>query len=527
MDPRSSPGRSDNRVELLPSWLRLLILLRGDVTGPDPATPQALLRFLTWWELHGRAEYPALDAKLDPEAVRIYLAWLESEALEIVQDTPVPLSRFMQGLWLLRQDLREAFDLTLAQGRLGLTQWCLIDGPKEYPERLPVAARKKSFPHPLSTPEPLLPLITLIGFARGEFGIGEDVRMAAASLEAAGIAYEVYSLDSRTHRAEDHRLDAHITDRPKGRVNLLCVTGFDTVDLFLRHPEIFLGRHNIGYWPWELAEWPDDWLEGFSLVDEIWASSRFIQDALSLKSPVPVVYMPMAVSVETAHSLTHAFFGLADDRFQFLYVFDWNSFSARKNPFAAIEAFQRAFPDLSHPVGLVLKTMGLDETSPQGVRLIAMVREDPRVSLLNQTFDRSTLLGLIALCDATLSLHRSEGFGRTLAEAMLLGRPVIATDYSGNIDFCHPDTCALVPASLIPVEPDDYPYSRGQVWADPSIGAAAEAMRKVAAEASYRTAIAAAGQALISRRHDPAVVGARYRQRLAASRQLSPGAGEL
>ena len=518
--PPTAPHANPD-ADLLCGWLRLLMLLRGDVAAPDPADPRAFLTFLTWWELHGRDEYPALDAQLGPDSYQNRRTWLEEEAPGVVQDALLPITRFMYGIWLLRQDVRDEFDLTLPEGRQGLIRWCLTDGPAAYPGRMPLSARWHGGEDLPAAPQALLPLVTLIGFARGEFGIAEDVRMVAASLEAVGVPYEVYPLHASTHRAEDRRLDHRLTDRPVGKINLFCVTGFDTVDLFLRHPEIFAGRRNIGYWPWELAEWPDDWLPAFGLIDEVWASSRFIQDAMSLKSPVPVVYMPMAVSVETEDGLTRASFGLAEERFQFLYVFDWNSFSARKNPFAAIQAFQLAFPDLSHPVGLVLKTMGLDETSPQGARLLVMAREDPRVTLLNQTLDRSTLLSLIALCDATVSLHRSEGFGRTLAEAMLLKRPVIATDYSGNTDFCQPNTCALVPASLIPVGPAEYPHSRGQVWAEPSIAAAAEAMRKVATDASYRAAIVAAGHALVHHRHDPRVVGARYRQRLAASRQLT------
>ena len=502
--------------DLLPSWLRLLFLLRGDVSGRDPGAPHARLCFLTWWELHGREEYPALDARLDHDTFQTRRVWLEGESPDIEQDALLPISRFMQGIWLLRRDLQEAFDLTLPEGRRGFIHWCFTHGPVDYPGRMPLAGRQAVRASPPAAPQSLEPHVTLIGFARGEFGIGEDVRMAAASLEAAGVPYEVYSLKSSVHREKDRRLENRLTDQPKGKVNLFCITGFDTVELFLRHPEIFAGRRNIGYWPWELPEWPEDWRDAFGLVDEIWASSRFIQDAMSLKSPVPVIYMPMAVSVETSPHSTRASFGLAEDRFQFLYIFDWNSFSARKNPFAAIEAFQLAFPDRSQPVGLVLKTMGLDESSPQGTRLMAMIREDPRVTLFNQTFDRTALLSLTALCDATVSLHRSEGFGRTLAEAMLLGRPVIATDYSGNTDFCRPDTSALVPASLIPVGPTDYPHARGQFWAEPSITAAAKALRRVVEDESYRVSIAAAGQAVIRQRHDPHVVGMRYRQRLAA-----------
>ena len=500
--------------DFVPGWLRMLMLLRGDVTGSDPEGPQALLRFLTWWELHGRDEYSALDTMLGSEFASTYLPWLDGPSQEITQDASPPLSRLAQGLWLLRQDLREAFDLSRPEGRLGLARWCLMEGPREYPGRIPLSIKSPVLAKQPPRTQSLLPLVTLVGFARGEFGIGEDVRMAAAAFNAAGVPYEVYPLYSKTHREEDRRLDGRLAELPRGRVNLFCITGFDTVDLFLRQPEIFAGRRNIGYWPWELAEWPDDWLPAFGLVDEIWSSTRFTQDAMSLKSPVPVIYMPMAVVVETVSGLTRASFGLAEDSFHFLYVFDWNSYSARKNPFAVIDAFRLAFPDQRQPVGLVLKTMGLDDNSPQGARLLAMVREDPRVTLLNRTYDRPALLSLTALCDATVSLHRSEGFGRTLAEAMLLGRPVIATDYSGNTDFCRPDTAVLVPASLVPVGEGEYPHASGQCWAEPSIEAAAEAMRRIAGNASYRSSIATAGQTLVRQRHNVGAVGLRYRQRL-------------
>ncbi len=142
----------------------------------------------------------------------------------------------------------------------------------------------------------------------------------------------------------------------------------------------------------------------------------------------------------------------------FLYIFDFNSYLARKNPHAAIQAFLSAFPLGTEPVGLVLKTMNSNPDNPKWRNFKKLCQQDERITLIEKTLDREIVLGLVNACDAYLSLHRSEGFGRTLAEAMLMGKPVIATDFSGNADFIHAPLAYPVRWKKKKVKSGEYPF---------------------------------------------------------------------
>lgn len=563
------------------SLFSMLWAFRSDVhRGRGKSDPTARRDFIAWWALHGRTEYPGLSGgalpadwsrwlseaseeipqdgflpvsrimvevwrrRTDVQAVfdlmqpasragfiewfLVYglvehpLADLLSDAQRRVMTTPgvglatglAPLTSL--HMTLLKRDpaLSERFHSTDPSHRAGFIEWLATQGGDR--AFFTNAAPLRATPTVFAAPERPFGL-NLIGFARGEFGIGEDVRMAALACERAGIPYSVLDVPvpDKTHRSNDSRLAGRLSSTLPYPVNLLCVTGFDTVGLRLaRGRSLFEGRRTIGYWPWELPEWPDAWEPAFGLVDEIWSSTRFTQDAMAIKARLPVLHMPMAVDATMSRRYSRASFGLPEGRFLFLYTFDWNSFPARKNPGAAVAAFQAAFPDRSTPVSLILKTMGVPKDDPNWTSLADVIANDPRIGVINTVLDRDAVLGLCSVCDAVVSLHRSEGFGRTLAEAMLLGKPVIATAYSGNLDFCLPDTSVLVPARLVPVKEGEYPHAEGLLWADVDPAAAAEAMRRVVFDFAYRSRIADNGRRFMSSWSDPATVGRRYLQRL-------------
>ena len=192
--------------------------------------------------------------------------------------------------------------------------------------------------------------------------------------------------------------------------------------------------------------------------------------------------MPMAVDLPRTDPQPRARFALRDGVFQFLLVFDWQSWPARKNPAGAIEAFRIAFPRGSEPVGLAIKMIGLEPWNSDFRAFKALADTDRRITLLAGTLDRQTLAALYRSCDAYVSLHRAEGFGRTIAEAMLTGKPVVATNWSGNTDFFDATTGCPVEFTLRPVESGEYPYADGQVWAEPDLGSAAEWLRWLAAD---------------------------------------------
>jgi hypothetical protein len=287
--------------------------------------------------------------------------------------------------------------------------------------------------------------VNLIGFAFGELGLGEDLRMAAQACDAAGVPFKVLNIDPGKHlRQADRLLASHCTDDVAElpyAINLFCLTAADTQRVYAeRGAALFDGRHNIGWWPWELPVWPQRWRGAFTLVDEVWAATRFTQTMFGQATDRPVTLMPLPVSVARLQPVSRPSLGLPSGCFLFLFVFDFNSYLARKNPLAVIAAFQRAFPVGDGSVGLVLKTMNGRADNDAWQQFVAVCAADPRITLLDRTLDREVVLGLVDACDAYVSLHRAEGFGRTLAEAMLLGKPVVGTDFSGNTDFLTQDT---------------------------------------------------------------------------------------
>jgi glycosyltransferase involved in cell wall biosynthesis len=275
--------------------------------------------------------------------------------------------------------------------------------------------------------------------------------------------------------------------------------------------------YTIGYWAWELAKFPEEWRSSFAFVQEVWVASRFAYEAIAPATTKPVFLMPPAVAIPAPEAgLSRADFGLPDDKFIFYFSFDFRSYASRKNPRAAIAAFRRAFPRSNAPVCLVLKTIGSNWKPEDRDALSETVRGDPRILVIDQELARPRAIALVALADCFVSLHRSEGFGRGPAEAMLLGKPVIVTDYSGTRDFATAETALLVGGELVPVGKNEYPGADGQVWAEPDIDEAAAAMRRIAGDRPLAERLGRAGRARIREFYDPHVIGARYLDRFAA-----------
>jgi len=235
--------------------------------------------------------------------------------------------------------------------------------------------------------------------------------------------------------------------------------------------------------------------------------------------------MPIAVDLPLVDPQPRPRFGLREGVFQFLFVFDWHSWPARKNPTGVVEAFRLAFPAGTEPVGLAIKMIGLGPWGAEFSALKAMADADPRISLLAGTLDRSALTALFGCCDAYVSLHRAEGFGRTMAEAMLMGKPVVATNWSGNLDFLDADSGCPVDFRLRPIDDGEYPYSGGQVWAEPDLRSAAEWLRWLAADSGRGAALGRAARDRIVAQYGIAATGARYAERLHAIWRSRPNGG--
>jgi len=369
----------------------------------------------------------------------------------------------------------------------------------------------------------------LVGHPYAVLGRAEDIRTAACALDIARVPFAMNNLfgDYGYHWLALHKdfpLMHRVDQDASFRANIFVLNADEMRTAKHRYPEKFLdGRYNIGYWAWELAEFPDAWVPALAGLHEIWAPSRFVQQAIAAKAGCPVIWMPLAVEPEPAVKRNRSDLGLPENRFLFLFFFDFRSFVSRKNPGAVIRAFEGAFNRSDESVGLVIKTNGMEEC-PAAYRefLDETAARDPRIVTINRVMDSREIRALVKQCDCFVSLHRSEGFGRGLAEAMYMGKPVIATGYSGNLDFMNESNSFLVDYALVPVAATDYPHGDGQLWADADVEMASAFMGAVAGDRGLARRVGASGAYYIRRFHSYRRVGARYRRRLAKLGLLMP-----
>lgn len=508
----NAPVATGNPGQTLPRILFYLWRMRPDLQTAFPlGEVEAVQGFAEWYLIHGLDELGLTDT-LSPAQI----AGLKAPCSWLPTDTVPPVSNFMAMKWRHRADLRQAFDLGTAKGRQAFVAWFHDHaGTESATVRALLSCleiKRKAVPR---TARPSG--CNLIGFARGELGIGEDIRMVAKALASQEVPFAVTNIQAGPNtRQTDRVLDQHFDDSAPYDTNLICLTGFETARIFIERGDgLFEGRRTIGLWPWELPRWPALWQPALALVDEIWAATLFSAEAYGQAGGPPVRLMPSAVSVERLMPLPRAETGIPEDAFAYLFLFDFNSTMARKCPGSVLEAFAKAFPLGTEKTALVMKCMNARSDDPAWQRLQARASADPRIILINRTLRYGHALGLIDSCDALVSLHRAEGFGRTLAEAMLLGKPVIATDYSGNADFLMETTGFPVRWTPCRVGSGEYYFGDGQIWAEPDAEDAARLMRLVHEDPERRTRIAMAGQEFIRRHYAPETVGVRYARRLA------------
>lgn len=374
-------------------------------------------------------------------------------------------------------------------------------------------------PSEVVAPGSLVPGVVCIGHPNAESGVGEALRGTARALQAANVPFSLLGLPQfTTARLSDRSMAAYESPKLGARANLLC-DGLIGADLATRAlgPEAFAGRTNILRPFWELAKVPPRFHESLSRFQEVWAPSEFVREAFAASLDVPVIRVPVPVELALAEPVKRSDYGLAEEATLFFFAFDPCSFFVRKNPLAVVEAFHRAFGSRGDGrVGLVVKCLDPGPHAAVLKPLKAAIAGDPRITLIEATLSRGAMNGLLAATDAFVSLHRSEGFGFGLAEAMLLGKPAIGTDYSGNRDFLNEATGYPVPYTLVPVRSGEYPDHDGQVWAEPDIAAAAGCMTEIVEQPEKARAKALAGQAFITTHHSLAEVGRQMRDRLDA-----------
>jgi len=320
--------------------------------------------------------------------------------------------------------------------------------------------------------------INLFGFIRGENGLGQSCRLVARGIQAARLPFAICPITQPILENNETTWDGYIDREAPFGINVIHVNPEEMpTKITRRHKALLDNRYNIGFWLWEMEVFPDDWLDRLSWLDEVWVPSEFISQGIRSKTTLPVHSIPYGIEVPIDPTFDRKYFGLPEDAFLFLAMGDGRSVTDRKNPLGAIEAYCKAFTPSDRSVGLVLKLTHMDADVLRKAH--AHLDGYPNVVWVDKMLPKEALNSLIACMDVFVSLHRSEGFGLVIAEAMLLGKPVVATNWSANIEFMDESTACMVEYRIITLQQDIPPYAKGDRWADPDVAHAARHMRRL------------------------------------------------
>ena len=377
-------------------------------------------------------------------------------------------------------------------------------------------------PAPPNAPRQLASLgVNAVGYLRGGLGLGQAARLYVQALHEAGVPVRTTTVDVNLPDVvapDGRRAEIKTTDfadlHVEGELpfNLICV---NAPELPALHAELgegfFKDRYTIGVWAWEVDVVPPSWDRAFALVDEVWVYSSYVQDILSHASPVPVIRVPLPIVAPPPGGDVGALH-LADG-FTFLFLFDFYSTLARKNPLGLVEAFTRAFAPGEGP-RLVLKSHNGDFKPERLATLRAAIGDRPDIELVDRFLSGGDMAALMRRADCYVSLHRAEGFGLTLGETMALGKPVIATGFSANLDFMTAENSYLVRHEEVEVGPEGENYPARGIWAEPDLDHAAQLMREVWEHQDEASARGARAQREIAEHFSLEAVGEAARSRL-------------
>jgi glycosyltransferase involved in cell wall biosynthesis len=354
--------------------------------------------------------------------------------------------------------------------------------------------------------------INLIGHLGGNLGLGVAARNTAALLESRGDEFVGVNVlprlgDGTADTTWESRCWTVRESAPHG-VNLFHLNPPEVLNLARTLPPWleFDGRTSAIVPFWELPYLPEPWRLVIQDIDLVLAPTRFIEEAVRRSVPTArVVHFPQTVSLPPGIRADRTRWGFGDNDVVFVVSFDLNSDPARKNPHAVIAAFEQAFAGWTGPSNprlvIRLNNVGTHRSHAEQMADLRAAAADPRITLDESLLSFTDVLSLYASADVYVSLHRSEGLGLGLLESMMLGTPVLATGYSGNMDFMTADNSALVGYDLVPVSGTNVgsyscaAHDDQQVWAEPRVGEAAEWMRLLASDAGLRRRLADAGQA--------------------------------
>jgi glycosyltransferase involved in cell wall biosynthesis len=335
--------------------------------------------------------------------------------------------------------------------------------------------------------------VTVVGHPFAPIGRGEDARSLARALRSLCVPHEIVDIYGMptTDAGLKQELGGSLVDRASGDVCVFVVNG-DEVEPTLQRTSGRLPARGLRIvWPaWELGRYPAPWARLLEQFDEVWVYGSFVREALAGAVQRDVRAMPPGNGVVLPYLLGRRHFAIPESAFVFLFAFDFRAYLERKNPKAVLDAFASLVEKRrSRDIVLVVKCTGGEARPQMRAEFLTRIGEardrcggDRFVQLVERELHDAEVKNLIRTCDCFVSLHRSEGFGRLIAEAMLLGKPVVATGYSGNLEFMDDSNSCLVSHRLVAVGEGAYPYWEGQVWAEPDVDHATWWMDRLAGD---------------------------------------------
>jgi glycosyltransferase involved in cell wall biosynthesis len=371
--------------------------------------------------------------------------------------------------------------------------------------------------------------VVLIGHPFQSTGRGEHLRAIRRAFLSAGITPAVYNLWPKNERdIEDDTLEtASIREVPPDSIRIFHCNGDEAVGAMValekRQRGIFKKGFNIIFPAWELPCYPQAWARALDAYDEIWTASSFVHQGICAAVRTPAFHLPNACEPHIERALDRHYFGVRETAYVVLLFFDLWSYTTRKNPWATITCFKQVL-DIRREVDLqlVIKTNHASHDRSVMSALTQAVHElGNNALLIDRTISDNEIKNLIRCCNCLISLHRSEGFGRGPAEAMFLGKPVIATGWSGNMEYMGTRVSFPVPYKLIPVTKGEYLFEEGQMWADPDIDKAARLLLALVDKPSYGERIGRRAKRHMMRNFSDSTLGHRYRARILEIRDLT------
>lgn len=394
--------------------------------------------------------------------------------------------------------------------RYKINNMLLGDHPEYTPVSLPLPQKYERGAYPDG--------VNLYGFFEARIGLAEGARLYANALQTQEIPHAFVNIDFMDWlnlSSSEKLISGALSEGPRYNINVWHLNAGEYIEAIRRVPNEYYDKHyNIGVWLWELEDLPEIWCHGFDYLDEVWVPSSFIQSAIQKSTDLPVTVVPYGICASADHSMTRADFGLPEEDFLVLCMYDTHSYIGRKNPQAAITAFFEAFGRTSPGIKLVLKMNNPDQGDLDTLR--DYIGTCDNVIFFTEDLEKPAVNAFISCCDVYISLHRSEGFGLVMAEAMYLGVPVVATNWSANTDFMNSDVACMVDCGFVSVGDE---YQGGEEikkarWADPNPHQAAEYLELLYRDKSAYQRYAIAGQHYIRTAFSPEASGERMSLRI-------------